>query len=569
MKPRLCAFTVVALVILLLAGSRASVSAQPAAAKAADSPGVQLSDEEIFSYVQDLTSIGYRRTGTPAGKEAAEYVKDKFTEFGISQTSIEETGSFSWTADQWGLKVAGKSISSFPVHTSFKPASGTGSFSTGTSGLTSDIVDVGSGPLRDDVDVSGKIVLFNMVLTPVPYSFLLNSSEFTYDPSQSFDATGNLNQPYLSNIKDVIYPAIEKGAVGFVGVLTNYFDSNEYYNEAYGLTPGFPKPVTIPGVWVTPSDGQAVRDTLADSGQSTKATITLKGSYEPATAMTVIGLLPGQSPETILISSHYDSGFYGGVEDASGTAEVLALARYFAAQPLSGREKSLMFVAFDTHFTGYQSHNAFINKYVVNHVGDLRIVANVSIEHIAKEVKIVDGRLTLTGQPEPRAVFERVGPEAMQAIEQAIEDNNLDHTIVLPATLFGECGPPTDASGMDCAGVPVITMITAPVYLYDIADTADMVASDQLLTVANTFIQIVEHLENMSAVEISKPSAPSTGETAPAPSTGVAAPPTGNAGPLSERGVSLPAWGYALLAGGVMLTVLGCYAGKSRTRRRA
>ena len=446
MKPRRCTFMVVGLAIVLLAGGGASLSAQPAASSPLPSRStVQLSNEEIFGYVQDLTSIGYRRTGTPAGKKAAEYVRDKLTEFGVSETSIEQARSFSWNADQWGLRVFGQTIPSFPVHTSFLPPSGTGPFSTGDSGLTAEVVDVGDGPLGD-VDVKGKIVLFNMVLTPFPYSFLLHASEFTYDPDHSFDPTGSLNQPYLSNFKDVIYPAIDKGAVGFVGVLANYFDSNKYYNEAYGYTAGFPKSVPIPGLWVTKSDGQAMRDALAKTPSAPQATIILKGSNEPATAMTVVGFLPGQSPETIMISSHHDSGFDGGVEDASGAAEVLALAKYFAAQPISEREKSLMFVTFDTHFTGYQSHQAFINKYVVNPVGDRRIIADVSIEHIAKEVKIVDGRLTLTGRAEPRAIFERVGPNAMQTIEQAIKDNGLDRTIVLPTTLFGACGPPTDAS---------------------------------------------------------------------------------------------------------------------------
>ncbi len=489
------------------------------------------------------------------------------TEFGISETPIEQADSFSWNADQWGLRVFGQTIPSFPVHTSFLPPSGTGPFSTGDSGLTAEVVDVGDGPLGD-VDVKGKIVLFNMGLAPFPYSFLLHASEFTYDPDQSFDPTGNLNQPYLSNFKDVIYPAIDKGAVGFVGVLANYFDSNKYYNEAYGYTPGFPKSVPIPGLWVTKSDGQAMRDALAKTPSAPQATIILKGSNEPATAMTVIGFLPGQSPETIMISSHHDSGFDGGVEDASGTAEVLALAKYFAAQPISEREKSLMFVTFDTHFTGYQSHQAFINKYVVNPVGDRRIIADVSIEHIAKEVKIVDGRLTLTGRAEPRAIFERVGPNAMQAIEQAIKDNDLDRTLVLPATLLGACGPPTDASFMDCAGVPVISMMTAPIYLYDVADTSDMVARDQLQTVANTFIQIVDRLDRMSAGEIAQQSAPATPASPSTGGGGLGAPSTGSGGLLGEQGGSLPTWCYALLAGGTLLIIMGGFAGEWRARSR-
>jgi hypothetical protein len=417
----------------------ATTAASPVEAAA---PG----NEEIYGYVQDLTSIGYRRTGTPEGKKAAEYVRDKFTGFGISETSIEQADSFSWKADQWGVSVAGESIPSFPVGSSLVPSSGTGPFSTGDSGLTAEVVDIGDGPIGD-TDVRGKIVLFNLRFSPIPYAFLLDASEFTYDPDQTFDPAGNLTQPYLSNFSSVVQSALGKGAAGFVGVLEDYFDSNRYYNEDYSLNSAL-SPVTIPGLWVTKSDGQAVRDGLASTGPGSQATISLEGSYEPATAMTVVGFLPGQSPETILISSHHDSVWDGGVEDASGTAEVLALAKYFAAQPISERNKSLMFVTFDSHFTGYQSHQAIVNKYIVNPVGDRRIVADVSIEHIAKQVEIVDGRLTLTGRVEPRAIFESVGPKAKQAIQQAITDNDLDRTVILPTTLFGE-GERLDNMGAD------------------------------------------------------------------------------------------------------------------------
>ncbi len=32
----------------------------------------------MLGYIKDLTSFGYRRTGTPAGKKAVEYIRDRF-----------------------------------------------------------------------------------------------------------------------------------------------------------------------------------------------------------------------------------------------------------------------------------------------------------------------------------------------------------------------------------------------------------------------------------------------------------------------------------------------------------
>ena len=66
-----------------------------------------------------------------------------------------------------------------------------------------------------------------------------------------------------------------------------------------------------------------------------------------------------------MVQSHHDSVGTGAVEDATGTAEVIALAETTAVRPSSPatvRAKSLMFVTFDTHFTGYQAHQAFVDR---------------------------------------------------------------------------------------------------------------------------------------------------------------------------------------------------------------
>jgi hypothetical protein len=284
------------------------------------------------------------------------------------------------------------------------------------------------------------------------------------------------------------------GAVGFVGVLADYFDSCSYFNEDFLES----RNLTIPGLWVKASDGAEIRNRLKSDST---LTMTLKGTYKSVTGRTVIGFLPGLSPDTVMISSHYDSVWEGGVEDASGTAEVLALARHYASLPVTRRPKSLMFVLNDTHFIGYQGHENFIGRYIDTNWNGHRIIANVSVEHIAKEVRIgSDGSLSLTGRPEPLAVFHNAGQDIGMAIQKAVCDNGLDRTVILPTTT--PFGVPTDAWMMAETDVPVITMISAPIYLYDRVDTLRMVDADRLGTVANTFIQIVDAISLMDADSI-------------------------------------------------------------------
>jgi hypothetical protein len=458
-------------------------------------------DRLIDSWVADLTSFGARRTGTPSCRKAEMYIRAVMKRFGIHSITILETPEMYLQKNaEWGLAIGGKSIDCFPVHSSFRPSDGFGPFTTGRNGLTAEVLDVGdafdeSGGLTfNPADVNGRIVLFNFHLPPVPFSTLFYFSEFIHDPGGTIDPADVLHQPYLSNFSAVRDYVLSMGAVGFVGILADYFDSCSYFNEDFLAS----RNLTIPGVWVKASDGAKIRNCLKSVST---LTMTLKGRYKSVTGRTVIGFLPGQSPDTVMISSHYDSVWEGGVEDASGTAEVLALARHYAALPVTRRPKSLMFVLNDTHFIGYQGHENFIGRYIDTKWNGHRIIANVSVEHIAKEARIeCGGRLVLTGRPEPLAVFHNAGQDVGLAIRKAIRENGLDRTIVLPTTT--PFGVPTDAWMMAETDVPVITMISAPIYLYDRVDTLRMVDEERLATVANTFIRIVDAIGLMDAETI-------------------------------------------------------------------
>ncbi len=124
-------------------------------------------------------------------------------------------------------------------------------------------------------------------------------------------------------------------------------------------------------------------------------------------AHTVYGYLEGKSKDTIMVQSHHDSVWEGAVEDGSGTAEVLALAKHFGAQAPGTRKKSMMFITFDSHFSGYQSHGAFLTSRFRNpgSSGDPhRIVANVTLEHVGKAALVQkDKSLKVTDLPEPGA----------------------------------------------------------------------------------------------------------------------------------------------------------------------
>jgi hypothetical protein len=286
-----------------------------------------------------------------------------------------------------------------------------------------------------------------------------------------------------------------------IGVLGDYFDSNRYRNEYYRRSP-----MTVPGVWVTKKDGAALRAALRTTKQ---ATMRMTAVRKAVTARTVVGFLPGRSADTVMVQSHHDSQGPGAVEDATGTAEVIALADYYGAQARKPgyrpRAKTMMFATFDTHFTGYQQHFAFIDKYITRKQTPYRIVANATIEHVGKRA-VVDkaGKLQVLDQHEPRGIFENLSVPLKAKLDAAVVRNNLHTTAVLNSTLPSSVlgGIPTDASFIVKAGIPTISLIAGPLYMYDDADTIDKIDQTQLRPVAVFFADMLDEIDRTASNRI-------------------------------------------------------------------
>lgn len=464
-------------------------------------------EERIYSWIEDLVGIGFRRTGTPAGYAASAYVKCQFESLGLENVHYEYADSWKWEVNDSSVEVDGVSIDAFPSAFSFIEPGKPSAFSTGNKGIEADIVDVGLGVAIEQqlVDVKGKVILFDLKFI-MSSADLMHLAEFTWDPDQTLTKESlSVANPYMTTYSRVLRAAMDAGAVGFIGVLADYFESNQYYNEFYRRTS-----VTIPGYWVSPKEGAKLRKILASKGEGTKARLVMEGSRDLVQGRSVIGYLPGKSKDTIMVQSHHDSVFYGAVEDGSGTAAVLAQAQHFASQPAETREKTLMFATFDTHFTGYQSHMAFVEKYIKNQESPYNIVANVTLEHIGKQgLMDGEGQLVTSELPEMRGILNTLSPALKDVTKKAIVEHDLKRSVLLSAhAMCAKHGMPTDASFVCLNGVPTISLVTGPNYLYDIADSLDKVDRAQLVPVTKAFIDIIEAINSTPSNQIGA-SAPS------------------------------------------------------------
>jgi len=463
------------------------------------------SNKEIFGYIKDLTSFGYRRTGTPAGKKSAEYIRDRFRSFGLKNVELERYDTHRWEALEWKLAVDGTAIDSFYMPNTMRKEE-FGSFSLGPRGLSTEIVYVGEGSDDDykKIDVKNKIVLCDIRFYDVEWRDFKGMSYFTHDPGKTLEKGMKHENPYVSkNYPSCYYRAQKNGAAAFVGVLVDYFDRDTYYNEDLSLSSEFGMHgyMKIPGLYLSRSQGQAVKNILGKNIGTSRADMKFSVKIERASAWNAVGYIPGKSKDIILIHSHHDTAFTGAVQDASGVAVVLAMAKYFAQAPASLRDKTLLFATLDSHFFGYTANKGFIKKHT--DLGE-NIILDVCVEHVGLEAKNVDGRLEITDKCEPRGLIISENEKLIAITKNAVVKNNYGRFTLIPT--FSPLGVCSDAFYIHKAGVPVVSLISAPLYIYDTCDTLDMVAVDELNPTAATLIDIVEATDNLPPEEIKKTS---------------------------------------------------------------
>ena len=434
--------------------------------------------DTIYGYAQDLYDMGARRPGTEAGKKAQTYVKDKFTEFGLEDVDIIPSKTKLYTCDNATLSVNGETKDSCYINYS----GSAGTFGAFQSDVTGDMVYVGSDTASKE-DVKGKIVVADVGFQSIPYVACNYIGFLKYDPNHTIGLTDSKDVVYMGDsFTDSYFYYMEQGAAGYIGILTDYYDTPEYYSEDYTYLGN----MTMPGMWVSNKVGEEIKAAIKDD--SATASIQMSGSLEQVDAGAVVGYIKGKSEDTIMVQCHYDSITNGAVEDASGMSCLLALAKMYAQIPTEDIEKTILFIATDTHFSDYDTHDAVVEKLFGD---DGHIVANLTIEHICEEYEInEDGTISDTGNIDARVVFVNGSDTLRQIVNEEFVRHGMDRTLVLPSTLLGDnlC---TDADEFYQEGIPLCNLISSPVYLYSSDDTMDKIAKDALVPTCETFSDIL------------------------------------------------------------------------------
>ena len=441
----------------------------------------------MMEWIESMSGFGPRRAGSPAGHKNEDFLMEQLRSFGLEAVHKEPIPIV--------YRETKKAILELDEGEGFKPLKAQWipfSAYTPEQGIEGNLVYADPKKLLQGGDWKGKIVLTDISFPMLDVALIAKFSLGQYDPE--------------GTLLDVKHPAtwvrinwhfykkaIKKGAIGFIGIIKDQPGGSYQMYAPYGFKEKNILDKPLPGFWVSRNDGPGLRE-LAKKGE-TRVRMIHTGEHRSEITNNIVGEIAGNNDEIVILHSHHDSPFKSPVEDASGCAVVLALAKHFAKEKNNKRKIVILFTA--GHFYGSIGTRTFIR----DHLKDIvpKVALEITIEHIAKEaVENADGELVYSGQPEGTGIFVPFNKGMVNAVLESVKKNSVDRVFLLPPE--GPLGdyPPTDGGDWYEAGVPLVNIISNPVYLLNVEDDLEWVMQERLPKVAGAVADLVRKTDNMS-----------------------------------------------------------------------
>jgi aminopeptidase YwaD len=275
---------------------------------------LEASWDNAYEHVEFLVSIAPRFAGTRAEAEAARYIESKFQSYGL-ETWIENfTIGNSYEIEENWLRVT--SPEQFDL--TFIPAV--------------------YSPSTDNI-ITGQLVR----VTEEPENL-----------EQLRERVILVERDTVAEGKNFFRTLVDLPPLA---VLT-YFENWPPYSEIW------PDPPQAPLFWISGEDAQRLIELLGQG--EVEVELKLKAKTENSLSYNVVALLPGQSEEIMVVGAHHDSVLTpGAVDDASGVAVVLEIARILSAENLP---RTILFTTFGGEELGLLGSTAFMREHAENNI---------------------------------------------------------------------------------------------------------------------------------------------------------------------------------------------------------
>jgi len=446
----------------------------------------------MFNWIEDMANMGARRAGSKAGHMCEEYLFEKLTGFGLDSVKKEAIPVESWECSNHSFDVfTGNDYQNIAAqwipYCAFTP----------DEGIEAELVYADPSRFIQGGSWKGKIVVTDICFPKLDVQLLRKFSFGFFDPDNNMDS---IDHPATWVRKNWHFykKAFQKGAVGFIGILKDQPGGSCRMYAPYGFKEKNILDKPLPGFWVSRNDGDFLRDAAR---KGFKARMKLEGTREPGVTHNVFGSIPGKKDEAVVIHCHHDSPFMSPVEDASGCSVILAVAEYLSRKKDLDRTVVVLFTA--GHFYGSIGTRQFIEQHRVDIVP--KVALEITVEHIAKEaLEDKDGNLVESGEPEGTGIFIPFNQDMIDAVMTNLKENEVKRVFLLPPE--GPLGdyPPTDGGDWYEAGIPLVNIISNPVYLLNEEDDFHWVHKDRLPRMAGFITDLIKESEKIEKETIAR-----------------------------------------------------------------
>lgn len=310
---------------------------------------LNITGEDVHRFLQDIMNVtdqyrpkGERFWGRIAGSraeiETGNYMAQKFKEFGLKEVRTEPVqGGKQWWPLDWEVTLIGHTAYGSETKdvtlTSAFPALQLKTGALSVLGLEAELVHVGRGHMVDFLgrDVTGKIAVMHAALQP---------------------------NPFFQSARGHVENAIDAGAVGVLTVM-DAPGNHQYALEDMG-------PPDVPSFLLGGDDGRFLEGVMAAAGSSNplKVRISLEAEVrESWRGNNVLGLIPGQSDEYIVLIAHLDGYFHSANDNGAGLASLLALAQHYSRSGARQLKRNLLFVGTSGHHEFSDGAEALMANY--------------------------------------------------------------------------------------------------------------------------------------------------------------------------------------------------------------
>ena len=448
----------------------------------------QVDGARMMEWIQEIVDFGIRRPGYEADDEVADWIASELRDAGLDDVALEPVEVNRWVPE--GCRI-----------TWWRDATPDERRAIECFALPYSNPDVDlTAPLTADHganDLTGHVGVLRDEFRSVPQEIIASQALEVVAPDD-FIATDNQPIPFGTRngdlFSDFFAPTIERGGVGMIGVLDG-LGTDQYYAPYTG------RDVDLPAVWIGEEPGTELLDALATD--TATATMRVRAERTVVPSGNVVGRLEGSSDQWVVIGTHHDAPWASAVEDATGIAQVLAQARHWASVPMEDRPHNLLFVAATGHMAGAAGTSALVAEH--RELLDDTVLA-LYLEHVALRAEMTDRGLEVRDEPEPRWWFVTDRPDLRALVGDSLRAEALDRDLILPAVgFFGGQAPLSDAAPLSLANVPVVSLITTPIYLFDPRDTLDKVDVEGMEEVRAATIRMIEATAALATTRVAPP----------------------------------------------------------------